>query len=485
MQKGSFIGIDFGTTNTSVVQLLYDEYGHKPVHLGEGGDYPFSSIVAIPRSGGALKFGRDVKKRREELSVDHDIFTSMKSHLGTDDEFIVGYSRFTATDITTKFFQSIKDYISITYNIDIVEAGLAFPVDFSPEARRELRIAAENAGIKVSCFLSESTAAYFANRKEGQAFSRVMVLDWGGGTFDISILHLKKNSVSEVAVFGDKIGGDDIDQAIAERIHAEIVKKSNIANPVSLADMNPVCRDLLIARCERGKIEISNTNDEYELQVINYGEYGTKIVNISVELYSGIIKPIIESRVLKTIKTALSRANLTPACIDAIVVAGGSSNLTPYVEAIRNTFKDSHIILPQNPDWVTAVGAALMQIVGGNYKLNNSLGLYLSDNSIFPILKKDEHGVGSIIENLNFSLTDDTQTANFIFANNDGVPYERVSIPSKGFLNEMINLSARIDDDQIARIRLKNLFMGNEEHEPAKTCEINKLTFYYDISELD
>jgi len=485
MQKGSFIGIDFGTTNTSVVQLLYDEYGHRTAHLGEGGDYPFSSIVAIPRSGGALKFGRNVKERREELSDDHEIFTSMKSHLGTDDEFIVGNTRFTATDITTKFFQSIKEYISRTYKIDILEAGLAFPVDFSPEARRELRIAAENAGIKVNCFLSESTAAYFANRKEGQAFSKVMVLDWGGGTFDISILNLKKNSVTEVAVFGDRIGGDDIDQTLAERIHAEIVKKSNIDNPTSFSDMTPVCRDLLVARCERAKIEISETNDEYDLQVINYGEYGTKIVNISVELYAGIIKPIIESRILRTIKTALSRANLTPISIDAIVIAGGSSNLTPYIEAIRNIFKDSHIILPPNPQWATAIGAALMQIIGGNYKLNNSLGLFMSDNSIYPILKRDEHGVGSAIESLNFSLTDDTQTANFIFANDDGVIYERVSIPSKGFLNEIINLSARVDDDQIARIKLKDSFMGNEENEPSKICEINKLTFYYDISELD
>ena len=485
MQKGSFIGIDFGTTNTSVVQLLYDEYGQRTIHLGEGGDYPFSSIIAIPNSGGALKFGRDVKNRREELSADHDIFTSMKSHLGTDKEFIVGSSRFSATDITTKFLRSIKEYILRVHRIDITEAGLAFPVDFSPEARRELRIAAENAGIKVNCFLSESTAAYFANRKEVQAFSKVMVLDWGGGTFDISILNIKKSSVTEVSVFGEKVGGDDIDQSLAERIHAEIVKKSDVINPTSFLDMNPVCRDNLVARCEQAKRQISNNNDDDVLSIVNYGQYGNKAVTVSVELYEGIIEPVIKSRILTAIYTALNRSNLSPASVDAIVIIGGSSNLTPYIKAVKSVFKDSHVILPPNPDWATAVGAALMQIIGGNYKLNNSLGLFLSDNSVFPILKKDEHGVGSSIESMSFSLTDDAQTANFIFANEDKKIYDRVTIPAKGFLNEMITLSAKIDDDQIAKIRMQNSFIGNDEMESAKVCEINKLTFYYDISELD
>ncbi|MDL2233239.1 Hsp70 family protein [Ruminococcaceae bacterium OttesenSCG-928-L11] len=481
-----YIGIDFGTTNTAVVQLFNDEHGYRSVNLGEEGEYPFSSIVAIPHnSGDSLKFGREVRNRREELSSDFDIFTSMKSYLGTGKEFIVGSNRYSATDITCRFLLSVKEYILRKHNIDIVEAGLAFPVDFSPEARRELRIAAENAGIKVNCFLSESTAAYFANRKAGQAFSKVMVLDWGGGTFDISILELKKNSITETAVFGERVGGDDIDLALAKRVHAEIVKKSGSVNPLSFEDMNPVSRDLLVARCERAKIEISETDDEYDLTVMNYGDYGTKTVTISVDLFNGVVEPIIKSRILKAIDTALGRANLKPASIDAIVIVGGSSDLSSYEEAITSIFKDSQIILPNKPQWSTAEGAALMQIIGGNFKLNNSLGLYLSDDSIFPILKEGEHGVGSKIDPLSFSLTEDTQDAHFNFANEDGIMYERVTVPTKGYLNEIIRLSAQIDDDQIARIQLSNSSMGDNHHNKPVDVEINKLTFFYDISGLE
>ncbi|ADU26813.1 Hsp70 family protein [Ethanoligenens harbinense] len=486
MQKGSFIGIDFGTTNTSVVRVFNDEHGYKTVNLGEGGDYPFSSIVAIPRqNGGSLKFGRDIKNHREELSSDYEIFTSMKSFLGTNKEFKVGDHRYSATEITTLFLKYIKDYISRTHpDVDLSKAGLSFPVDFSPEARRELRTAAENAGIKVNSFLSESTAAYFANRKAGQAFSKVMVLDWGGGTFDISILELKKNSITETAVFGERVGGDDIDFALAKRVHAEIIKKSEVYNPVAFEDMNLASKDYLISWCEKAKIEISNTEDDYESAIYNYGMYGTKSITVSVNLFNGVVEPIIKSRIRKAVDAALGRANLKPASIDAIVIVGGSSNLASYEEAITNIFKDSQVILPDKPQWSTAEGAALMQIIGGNFKLNNSLGLYLSDGSIFPILKEGEHGVGSVIETLSFSLTEDTQDAHFNFANEDGVMFERATIPTKGYLNEIIRLSARIDDDQIARIQLYNNSMGDLQHSKPTNVEVNKLTFYYDISGL-
>ena len=108
MQKGSFFGINFGTTNTAVVQLLNDEQGIRCINLGEEGEYPFSSIVAIPKHGGTLKFGREVRNHREQLSEEYEIFTSMKTYLGTDKEFVVGANRYSATEITAEFFKSIN-----------------------------------------------------------------------------------------------------------------------------------------------------------------------------------------------------------------------------------------------------------------------------------------------------------------------------------------------------------------------------------------
>ena len=489
MKKGEFIGIDFGTTNTAVVQVLSDEQGMKTISLGEGG-YPFSSIVAIPKNGGAPKFGREVRNRREELSVDHDIFTSMKSYLGTYREFIVGANRYTATDITSAFLKYVKAYISRHHNVEINKAGFSFPVDFSPEARRELQIAAEKAGITVSSFISEPTAAYISSRGEVQACERVMVLDWGGGTFDISVLNLKKNSVTENFVLGERIGGDDIDIELARRIHAAIAQKSGIGTKTGFDDMSPADRDLIIARCERAKIEISETDEEYDFTVRDYGEYGTKSVTISLELFNGIVKPVLKSKILRAIDTALGRTSLTPAGIDAVIIVGGSSNLTSYAEAITRLFGEEKIIFPQKPQWSAAEGAALMQIIGGNFKLGNSLGDFLSDDSVFPLLKANEHGVGSKIGPVTFSLTEDTNEAHFIFTNGDGSRvFARENmptrVPAKGYLDEKIKLNAEIGYDQIARIEIHNQSMGNIENNPPKKVEINELTFFYDISELN
>ena len=491
MKKGSFIGINFGTTNTAVVHLQSDDHGTRIVNLGEGGgDYPFSSVVAVPKSGGALKFGREVKDHREELSAEYEIFTSMKSFLGTNKEFKVGSNRYSATDITTQFLKSVKDYIARVHKVDINEAGLAFPIDFSPEARRELRIAAENAGIMVKCFVSESTAAYLSNREKVRAFSRIMVLDWGGGTFDISILDLKKNSVTEVSVFGERVGGDDIDIELARRVHADIVKRTADTSPIPFDDMSPTDHDLMVAHCERAKIEISETNEDYDLTVMDYGVYGTKTVPIRVDYFDELVKPIINNRILRSIDKALGRANMTPAGIDAVIIIGGSSNLSAYERAITNLFGLDKIFLTDKPQWSTAIGAAMMRIIGGNFKLSDTLGVLLSDDFIFPLFEASRDGVGSEIAPIDFSMVEDAQNANFIFVNRDdegmsNITYDRVAIPTKGFLNERIRLSGKIGDDQIARIEIANSFMGHSVNISSRHVEINKLTFFYNLADLN
>ena len=204
MQNREFIGINFGTTNTAVVHYLNEEFGTKMTHLGDEDGYPFSSVVAIPLGGGPMKFGREVRNRREELSEDHEIISSIKSYLGTGKEFTIGNTSYTATDITTEYLKSVKSFINQHHGIDITEAGLAFPIDFTSDARKELKRAAESAGINITRYVSESTSAFFACMDK-QNFKNVIVLDWGGGTFDISILDVGENTVEDIAVYGENI----------------------------------------------------------------------------------------------------------------------------------------------------------------------------------------------------------------------------------------------------------------------------------------
>lgn len=478
MKTGTFIGIDFGTTNTAVVAVISNEYGSKKIFLGEEGEYPFSSVVAIPKNGENMLFGREVKRRRLELSKDYNIITSMKSYLGTNEEFIINNRRYTAVQITAEFLRYIKVYVQKHYNIEINEATFAFPIDFSPEARKALKSAADLANININGFVSESTAAYIATKNEAKAYSKVMVIDWGGGTLDISILDLKGNYIYENSVYGDKIGGDDIDLEIAKRVHSKLINKTNIK--VNFDEMRLEDKDKIISQCENVKIGFSNCFDDADILLRNYGEFGTKSITIEYEYFEEIIAPIIKNRVLKTIDIALERAQVTRSSIDAVIIAGGSCDLRPFANLIINVFGQDKIIIPDKKQWEVAVGAAYIDIIGSKYLLNDDLGVLLSDNSIFPILKKSVHGVGSEVGPFSFSLTEDSKDAHFIFTNGDNTfNYSKLSIPTKGFLEEKLEISASITSDQIAQVQVANRFMGKDY---SKTVSINKLKFYYDLS---
>ncbi|MDR3353405.1 MAG: Hsp70 family protein [Synergistaceae bacterium] len=485
---GQYIGIDFGTTNTAVVCVQDDKYGRRITLLGEDGEYPFSSIVALPRDGGAMLFGRKVREQRNELAETHEVHTSMKSFLGRREpggerfSFVAGERRYYPKDIVAAFLNHIKDYVKKRFDICINEASFSFPVDFSPEARRELHEAARQAGIEVKTFVSEPTAAYIANRSEGRAFSKVMVLDWGGGTLDISILKLTGTSIYEVSVWGDRIGGDDIDRELAERMHSRIAAKSGIAGG-SFEDMQPADRDNMIMKCEDAKISISNDNEDHPLTVVNYGAYGTKNINISVEQFNEIVEPIIKSRVLKAIDDALDKAGgMTPASIDAVVVVGGSCNIRLFEYAVTNLFKDAKIIQPKKAQWSTAIGAALTQITGVNSRLSEDVCVRLSDDSVFPILPAG-HPIKEATGPITFSLVEDAKDAHFIFTDSSGRNiYTTKNIPTKGFLKEALELTAVIKENMTARIDIVNKNFGKQNN--SSVVEINKLTFHYDIGAL-
>lgn len=481
MQNKLNFGIDFGTTNTAVVCLAKNESDIKTKILGEGGNYPFSSIIAIPKDNNKnIIFGNHIRNKRNELSENYEIITSIKSYLGTDKEFIVNGERYNATDITTKFLQHIKDYIKRNFGHELDTATFSFPIDFSPSARRELKKSAINAGIIPTNFIGESSAVYMACAIQTQAMSKVMVIDWGGGTLDISVLDITKEKIVELSVSGDKVGGDDVDLAMAKTIHSQISLKSDFK--IDFEDMPSKDRDTLINNCELAKIEFSEFDEDYRLTVRNYGKYGTKNIVVKYSFFESIVKTIITSKVLPTIENALKRANLTKDEIDGVVIVGGSSNIRPFANAITNLFGDEKLILPDDKTWVVAKGSALIDTYGVNIKLNDNLGILMSNDEIFTLLEKGKHGVKSAEVSTNFALVEDSNEANFIFVNENKIPFEQVSVASKGFSKEDIKVTAKITEEQTAKIEITNTAFGNGDN--AKTeLELNKLTFYYSLKQ--
>ncbi|MCL1788836.1 MAG: Hsp70 family protein [Oscillospiraceae bacterium] len=480
----SVIGIDFGTTNTAVVRITQESDNRiQTEHLGENGVGPFASIIAIPKEGGKLVFGREVRERRIELSETHYIISSLKTYIGSDREIISGKNRYSGEDVTCAFFKYLRKNIQKNYKLDIKEAALAFPVDFSAKARRALKRAAEKAGIRLSGFSVESTAAYIANRNNEEiykAYRRVMIIDCGGGTLDISVLDLQGTKVYENSVYGEKIGGDDIDLEIAYRLHARLATNYDV--DLSFDEMDAGNKDKLISACEKAKIGFSFDEEDAIISLKKYGAFGDATVTLSYATFKDIVIPIIKSRVLKAISNAMKIAQVSASGMDAVIMAGGSSGLKPFAHAVANIFGSDKIILPDNTAWSVAAGAALLASTDGEYMLNDDLGVLLSDGTVYPVFRKNADCVGSKAGPINFSLTEDTQNAHFIFTNKENtLVYGKLNINAKGFLQENMQLAAKIDQDQTATVFIRNRYMGEDYH---KKIEINRLTFYYDLAGL-
>jgi len=484
-----YIGIDFGTTNTSLVEIFKNKYEEVSRILGDYGNFPFASMLAFYPDN-RVAFGNAVKNQSLLSEIENcEIVSSFKSFLGKDKPIFINNMALKPKQIVSIYFECLKKAIKERFNLEIKEASFSFPVDFTPEARQDLRDAAEMAGITVTGMISESTAAYLAVREDVRAFSRVMVIDWGGGTLDVSILETENNKVRELAVYGEQIGGDDIDRALAERIHNLFNLKmmnEKADKCVRFDEMPKKQQDRMITACEGVKIQISEDGSDYMFSIRDYGDYDTQTVTITNEFFEDIVRPVIFKKVLKTIDTAMGYAGLTAAYIDAVIIAGGSSNLRQFRTAIRNLFGEDKVIFPDDAQFISGKGAALVPLMNGKFKLNDNVGIIMSDNTIFPILKKGEDGVGSKKDKYTFSLTEDSPDAHFIITNGDGkIIYDKVNIPTKGFLKERLEVSAYIDDNQVANIEIQSKLVSDELKEKYPPIKIKKLTYYYDLSEID
>ena len=478
MKNGSYYGIDFGTTNTSVYLYNYEQgKGSREAGYGTDGKdiTPFSSCIAISKTvKNDFKFGRKVKEKINEYADDYQIITSFKSLLGTDREIVVNNVRYNGKALAFLFLRYVKATVDAV-RPDFNEAVFSIPVDFSAKARTELLEAAEAVGIRVKGFVSESSSAYISKVTDIKAFSKVMVIDFGGGTLDLSILNLKHNQVYEDAVYGIKFGGDDIDKELAMRLMPKVYPG------VSFEELESRKKDKLMNEVERMKIEFS----EYDDYTMTLGE-GSKPVDIDYDMFSDIITPLITENVLNSILKIMEKANVSPENIDAVILAGGSSGLRPFADIILSLFGEDKIIFDDENNryqWMVAKGAAITSAIDCDFRLSDDICILLSDGETYPILKKDVNKVGDQSEPISFSLTTDSYDAHFIFTDSTGKNrYATISVNAKGYVDEKFDLAVGIGKDQIARVVIKNDYIGNGYRVER---EINKLRFYYDLKDIE
>jgi molecular chaperone DnaK len=359
-KTNKIIGIDLGTTN-SVVSVMEGNEA-KVIPNAEGGRTT-PSIVAF--KGDEILVG-EVAKR--QLITNPDTIYSIKRHMGDAKYRVkVGTKEYTPQQISAFILQNLKktaeDYLGAT----VTDAVITVPAYFNDAERQATKDAGTIAGLNVKRIINEPTAsalAYGIDKTEKE--QTILVFDLGGGTFDVSILHLADGTFEVVSTSGDnKLGGDDFDHRIYEFLAAEFKKEHGID---LLKDKMALQR--LRDAAEKAKKELSGvTTSTISLPFITMGSAGPLHFeyNLSRAKFNELTKDLVEAT-LKSVRRALADAKLTNSDIDQILLVGGSTRIPAVQELVTKEFgKEPNRSV--NPDEVVAMGAAIQgAVLAGDVK---------------------------------------------------------------------------------------------------------------------
>ena len=470
-------GIDFGTTSSAVVSSVIDDGNIRQTKFGVGSGVPMPSIVAINKTTGEVLTGLEVKNKREELSETHEIIYSIKTYLDEKNCRVIADKDWYARDIAGELFKSLRQTVSERTGENMTEAVVSIPVGFTAEKRKYLREAAAMSGIKISSFVSEPTAAFFSNYDDLKSASVVVVFDWGGGTLDVSVLKNEDGNIYELSKTGCNIAGDAIDKKIAKHIHATIANEKSIE--LRFEDMPFSAQDKLRSAAEQAKIKMSSSETSF-VTVLNYGQFGIVRKELLYPVFVELIEPEIKMA-MDCVRDALEQAGLGNVNVDRVLLVGGSSNLRPLQEQMKNVFGDK-VFIPENPEWNIAEGASLFALQGGENHSNQSVGIVLSDNSYYEFLSKDTALTGWRKE-FHFGITDTTETAQFVFDGSEDIRklqsrFRTLEIPSYGFLQEKIDVTASVDENLVFNVRAKS---DRKDHTQQMNWQYENLKCYYKL----
>lgn len=453
-------GIDFGTTNSAMV-------GISPGHVANYGDeagQPYPSIVAIDKmTGNVICRGRDAWRRREELRPSCHIITSVKTLLDSNETWKCDTRTWTPQEVTTEILKGLKDEVIKRSRgaAEINEAIVSIPIGFSPGKRRTLRTAAAKAGIQVKSFVSEPTAAVYRKYGELKKWSKIAVFDWGGGTLDISIVEIKGGMIHEIATLGLTLGGDNLDRRIAEWAHNQILMKKG--GTESFESMAPHLRDKLIVRAEEAKRQLSKEN-ETDISLHDYGKFEIVNINIDAKTLKRLLMQEITRAIELLTEAITERAGMSIEELGCVLMVGGSSKLRGLYEKMVEIYSCEIIHPERDSDWYMAHGAAMLGQHEGSYIVSRSIGLELSDETYFPLLKNGD-AVDHENKTWSFGLVEDSDNARFIFVegSNEKTSLSKrnrrignLTVPTNGFINEAIKLEAQIDKDLFLKVRAKS-----------------------------
>jgi molecular chaperone DnaK len=376
------IGIDLGTTN-SVVAVM--EGGEPVVITNPEGSRITPSVVGFTKSGERLV--GQVAKRQAVTNPENTVF-SIKRFMGrkydevNEEMKMVPYTIVRASNgdvrvkaagkessppeisamILQKLKQAAEEYLGQT----VTKAVITVPAYFNDAQRQATKDAGQIAGLEVMRIVNEPTAAALASGLDKKKDETIAVYDFGGGTFDISILEVGEGVVEVKATNGDThLGGDNLDQRIIDWIVAEFKKQEGID-----LSKDRMALQRLREAAEKAKMELSTVMEtDLNLPFITADQTGPK--HLTMKLTRSKFEQIVEDLLQKTVgptKQALSDAGVDPSKIDEVVLVGGSTRI-PRVQAIVKELFGKEPHKGVNPDEVVAVGAAIQAgVLAGEVK---------------------------------------------------------------------------------------------------------------------
>jgi molecular chaperone DnaK len=366
------IGIDLGTTN-SVVAVM--EGGEPTVIPNSEGGRTTPSVVAFTKDGSRLV--GQVAKRQAVTNPENTVY-SIKRFMGRrynevseeikqvpykvqgsgngDVRISAGGKEWSPPEISAitlqKMKQSAEDYLG--QKVD--KAVITVPAYFNDSQRQATKDAGRIAGLEVMRIVNEPTAAALAYGLDKKKDETIAVFDFGGGTFDISILEVGEGVVEVKSTNGDThLGGDDIDERLIEWIIEEFKKDQGI----DLSNDKMALQRLKEA-AEKAKIELSSTMEtEINLPFVTADQSGPK--HLAMKLTRARFEQLVDSiltRLRGPVETALKDAGVDARKIDEVVLVGGSTRIPKVQEIVKEMFgKDPNKSV--NPDEVVAIGAAV------------------------------------------------------------------------------------------------------------------------------
>ena len=369
---GKVIGIDLGTTN-SVVAVM--EGGQPTVIVNQEGARTTPSAVALTRDGERLV--GQVAKRQAVTNPENTIF-SIKRFMGrkfdevTSEASRVPYKvvraengdawvnardkQYSAPEISAMVLQKLKQAAEDYLGEKVSDAVVTVPAYFNDAQRQATKDAGKIAGLNVLRIINEPTAAALAYGLDKKKDETIAVYDFGGGTFDISVLEVGEGVVEVKATNGDThLGGDDLDDRIIEWLVSEFKKSEGID-----LSKDRMALQRLKEGAEKAKIELSTAMEtEINLPFVTADQTGPK--HMQVKLSRSKLEQLVEDllqRTMAPVKQALADAGVDPSKIDEIVLVGGSTRMPKVQQLVREFFgKEPHKGV--NPDEVVAVGAAV------------------------------------------------------------------------------------------------------------------------------